>query len=148
MKIVLLKDVKGQGKKGDIIEASEGYARNYLLPRKIGVEATPDALNTLKLQKANAERVAAEQLAQAQEMAGRLASVTVNVSMKGGEGGRTFGSVSTKEIADLLKEQCGIDIDKKKLVLDEPIKAFGTYQVGVKLHKDVTGTLNVKVTEL
>ena len=148
MKIVLLKDVKGQGKKGDIIEASEGYARNYLLPRKIGVEATPDALNTLKLQKANAERIAAEQLAQAQEMAGRLASVTVNVSMKGGEGGRTFGSVSTKEIADLLKEQCGIDIDKKKLVLDEPIKAFGTYQVGVKLHKDVTGTLNVKVTEL
>ena len=148
MKVVLLQDVKAQGKKGDIVEVSEGYARNYLIPRKLGAEATPAALNTLKLQKANAERIAAEQLAAAQELAGKLASVSVTVKMKGGEGGRTFGSVSAKEIAEELVKQTGIEVDKKKLVLPEPIRNFGSYEVAVKLHKDVTGKLLVKVTEL
>jgi len=148
MKVVLLQDVKAQGKKGDIVEVSEGYARNYLIPRKLGAEATPAALNTLKLQKANAERIAAEQLAAAQELAGKLASVSVTVKMKGGEGGRTFGSVSAKEIAEELVKQTGIEVDKKKLVLPEPIRNFGSYEVAVKLHKDVAGKLLVKVTEL
>ena len=147
MKVVLLQDVKGQGKKGDVVEVSEGYARNFLIPRKLGVEATSGNLNTLKLQKANAEKLAAEKLAEAQELAAKIGSSPVTVSIKAGEGGRTFGSVSAKEIAEEFKNQNGIELDKKKLVLPEPIKTFGQYDVQVKLHKDVTAVLKVKVVE-
>lgn len=147
MKIILLQDEKKLGKKGDIIEASEGYARNYIIPRKIGVEATPKNMNDLKLQKANNEKIAQEQLDAAKALAVELESKTVVVKIKGGEGGRTFGSVSSKEIATALKEQHNIEIDKKKLQLPESLKSFGSYEVAVKLHPQVTGKVTVKVTE-
>ena len=147
MKIILLQDEKKLGKKGDIIEASEGYARNYILPKKIGVEANAKNMNDLKLQKANDEKVAKEQLEAAKAMAAELETKQVVVKIKAGEGGRTFGSVSTKEIATAFKEQHGVDIDKKKIVLPESIKSFGSYEVSVKLHPQVTGKLTVKVTE-
>ncbi len=147
MKIILLQDEKKLGKKGDIIEASEGYARNYILPKKIGVEATPKNLNDLKLQKANADKIAQENLDAARELAAELETKQVIVKIKAGEGGRTFGSVSTKEIAVALKEQHGIEIDKKKINLPEALKNFGSYEVTVKLHPKVTAKLVVKVTE-
>ena len=147
MKIILLQDEKKLGKKGDIIEASEGYARNYILPKKIGVEATPKNMNDLKLKKANDEKVAREQLEAAQAMAADLENRQVLVKIKAGEGGKAFGSVSSKEIAAAYKEQHGLDIDKKKIVLSESLKNFGTYEVPVKLHPQVTGKLTVKVTE-
>lgn len=147
MKIILLQDEKKLGKKGDIIEASEGYARNYIIPRKIGVEATPKNMNDLKLQKANNEKIAQEQLDAAKALAVELESKTVVVKIKGGEGGRTFGSVSSKEIATALKEQHNIEIDKKKLQLPESLKSFGSYEVAVKLHPQVTGKVTVKVME-
>ncbi len=147
MKIILLQDEKKLGKKGDIIEVSEGYARNFVIPKKIGVEATPKNLNDLKLQKSNEEKVAQEQLDQAKKMAELLATKTVVVSIKAGENGRTFGSVSTKEIGQALKAQTGIEVDKKKLVLPEAIKSFGIYEVPIKLHPKVTGTVKVRVQE-
>lgn len=147
MKIILLQDEKKLGKKGDIIEASDGYARNYILPRKIGVEATSKNMNDLKLQKANEERIAKEQLDAAKALAADLESKIVEVKIKAGENGRTFGSVSTKEIAAAVKEQHNIDIDKKKIQLPESLKNFGSYEVSVKLHPQVTGKLTVKVTE-
>ena len=147
MKIILLQDEKKLGKKGDIIEASEGYARDYILPKKIGVEANAKNMNDLKLQKANDEKVAKEQLEAAKAMAADLETKQVVVKIKAGEGGRTFGSVSTKEIATAFKEQHGVEIDKKKIVLPESIKSFGSYEVAVKLHPQVTGKLTVKVTE-
>ena len=147
MKVVLLDDVKTLGKKGDIVEVSEGYARNFLIPKKHGVEATTANLNTLKLQKANADRIAAEQLAQAKELGDKIAACEIEVSIKGGEGGRTFGSVSGKEIAEALKNQTGLEIDKKKIALPETIKNFGVYEIPVKLHKDVTAVLKLKVVE-
>ena len=147
MKIILLQDEKKLGKKGDIIEASEGYARNYILPKKIGVEATPKNMNDLKLKKANDEKVAREQLEAAQAMAADLENRQVLVKIKAGEGGKAFGSVSSKEIAAAYKEQHGLDIDKKKIVLPESLKNFRTYEVPVKLHPQVTGKLTVKVTE-
>ena len=147
MEVVLLEDVKALGKKGQIVKVNDGYARNFILPKKLGVEATPKNLNDLKLQKANAAKVAAEQLAAARELAEKLADLSVTVSIKAGEGGRAFGSVSGKEIAQAAKEQLNMEIDKKKLVLPEPLKTFGTHQVSIKLHKDVTGTLAVKVVE-
>lgn len=147
MKIILLQDEKKLGKKGDIIEASEGYARNYILPKKIGVEATPKNMNDLKLKKANDEKVAREQLEAAKAMAADLENRQVLVKIKAGEGGKAFGSVSSKEIAAAYKEQHGLDIDKKKIVLPESLKNFGTYEVPVKLHPQVTGKLTVKVTE-
>ena len=147
MEVVLLEDVKALGKKGQIVKVNDGYARNFILPKKLGVEATPKNLNDLKLQKANAAKVAAEQLAAAKELAEKLADLSVTVSIKAGEGGRAFGSVSGKEIAQAAKEQLNLEIDKKKLVLPEPLKTFGTHQVSIKLHKDVTGTLAVKVVE-
>lgn len=147
MKIILLQDEKKLGKKGDIIEASEGYARNYILPKKIGVEATPKNMNDLKLKKANDEKVAREQLEAAKAMAADLENRHVLVKIKAGEGGKAFGSVSSKEIAAAYKEQHGLDIDKKKIVLPESLKNFGTYEVPVKLHPQVTGKLTVKVTE-
>jgi len=147
MKIILLQDEKKLGKKGDIIEANDGFARNYILPKKIGVEATPKNLNDLKLQKANDEKIALENLDAAKALAAELESKQILVKMKAGEGGKTFGSVSTKEIAVACKEQHGIEIDKKKIQLPEAIKNFGTYEVPIKLHPKVTGKLIVKVTE-
>lgn len=148
MKIILLQDDKNLGKKGDIIEANDGYARNYILPKKIGVEANSKNLNDLKLQKANDAKVAQEQLDKAKDLAALLETKEVVVKMKAGEGGRAFGSVSSKEIAVELKSQTGIEIDKKKIQLPEALKNFGVYNVTVKLHPKVTGTLKVKVQEL
>lgn len=147
MKIILLQDEKKLGKKGDIIEATEGYARNYILPKKIGVEATPGNMNDLKLQKANDAKIAQEQLDAAKVLAEELAARQVIVKMKAGEGGRAFGSVSTREIAAAVKEQHNLEIDKKKIQLPEALRNFGSYEVSVKLHPQVTGKLTVKVVE-
>lgn len=147
MEIVLLEDVKALGKKGQIVKVNDGYARNFILPKKLGVEATSKNLNDLKLQKANAAKVAAEQLAAAKELAEQIEKVSVTLKMKAGEGGKAFGSISGKEIAAAAANQLKLDIDKKKLVLSEPIKTFGNHEVPVKLHKDVTAKLTVKVTE-
>ncbi len=147
MEVVLLEDVKALGKKGQIVKVNDGYARNFILPKKLGVEATSKNLNDLKLQKANADRIAAEQLAAAKELAAKIEKMSVTLTMKAGEGGKAFGSVSSKEIAAAAADQLGLDIDKKKLVLPEPIKTFGTHEVPIKLHKDVTARLAVKVTE-
>lgn len=147
MKIILLQDEKKLGKKGDIIEASEGYARNYILPKKIGVEATPKNLNDLKLHKANDEKLAKEQLDAAKALAAELETKQIVVKIKAGEGGKAFGSVSTKEISTACKEQHNIEIDKKKIVLPEALKNFGSYEVAIKLHPQVTGKVTVKVIE-
>lgn len=148
MKVILLEDVKSLGKKGEIVNVNDGYARNYVLPKKLGVEANNKNMNDLKLKKANEEKVAKEQLEAAQAFARAMEEDEVVLSIKAGEGGRTFGSVSSKEIATGYKEQCGKEIDKKKIVLPEPIRSFGVYEVGVKLHPSVTGKLRVKVTEM
>ena len=147
MKVILLQDVKSVGKKGDIIDANDGYARNFLIPKKMGVPANAENMNNLKLQKSNEAKIAQEQLEEAQNFAKELESKEVVLSIKAGEGGRTFGSVSSKEIATAFKEQCGITIDKKKIQLQESIKNFGVYEVKIKLHPKVTGTLKVKVKE-
>ncbi len=147
MKEILLKDEKKLGKKGDIVEISEGYARNYVLPKKIGAEATARNLNDLKLQKAHEAKVAQEQLDAARALAERLESKQVVVKIRAGEGGRTFGSVSSKEIAAACKEQHGLDVDKKKIQLQENLKSFGTVEVMVKLHAQVSAKLMVKVEE-
>lgn len=147
MKIILLQDEKKLGKKGDIIEASEGYARNYILPKKIGVEATPKNLNDLKLQKANEDKLAKEQLDAAKALAEDIEKNTVEVKMKAGEGGRAFGSISSKEIATAYKEQHGVELDKKKVVLPEALKNFGVYEVTVKLHPKVSAKLKVHISE-
>ena len=147
MKIILLQDEKKLGKKGDIIEASEGYARNYILPKKSGVEATSKNLNDLKLHKANEDRIAKEQLDAAKALAAELEPKQVIVKIKAGEGGRTFGSVSSKEIAAACMEQHNIEIDKKKILLPENLKNFGSYEISIKLHSQVTGKLTVKVVE-
>ena len=147
MQVVLLEDVKYLGKKGEIVNVNDGYARNFILKKKLGVEATAKNLNDLKLQKANAEKIAAEQLAAAKELAAKLEGMSVTLTMKAGEGGKAFGSVSGKEIAAAAKDQLNLEIDKKKLVLPEAIKTFGNHEVPVKLHKDVTGKLTVKVVE-
>ena len=147
MDIVLLEDVKALGKKAQIVKVNDGYARNFILPKKLGVEATTKNLNDLKLQKANDARLAAEQLAAAKELAKKVEASPVTVSIKAGEGGRTFGSVSTKEIGKAVNDQLKLDIDKKKMVLTDPIKTLGTFEVPVKLHKDVTAKLTVKVVE-
>lgn len=147
MDVILLEDVKTLGKKGQVVSVNDGYARNFILKKKLGIEATPKALNDLKLQKANADKVAAEQLAAAKEMAAVLEKQSVTVSIKAGQGGRAFGSVSGKEIAQAITSQLGHDIDKKKIVLPEPLKTFGTHEVAIKLHKDVTAKLPVKVVE-
>ena len=147
MKIILSKDVKSLGKKGDVVEVSDGYARNYILPRKLGIEASNKNMNDLKLQKANQEKIAQEQLEKAQEFARAMEEDEVVLSINAGEGGRTFGSVFSKEIAQGYKDQCGREIDRKKIVLPEAIKSFGVFEVAVKLHPKVTGKLKVKVTE-
>ncbi len=147
MKVILLQDVKSVGKKGDILDANDGYARNFLLPKKMAVVADAANLNNLKLQKSNEVKVAQEQLEEAQRFAKELESKEVVLTIKAGEGGRTFGSVSSKEIANAFKEQCGVTIDKKKIQLSESIKTFGTHEVKVKLHPKVMGTLVVRVRE-
>ncbi len=147
MKVILLEDVKSLGKKGEIVNVSDGYARNMILPKKLGVEATPKNLNDLKLQKANAEKVAQENLDAAKAFAADLETKQVEVTLKVGEGGRTFGSISTKEIAEAAKKQLGLELDKKKLQLREPIRCLGITQVPVRLHPKVTGTLKVWVKE-
>lgn len=147
MKIILLQDEKKLGKKGDIIEVSEGYARNFILPKKLGVEANAKNLNDWKLHKANEEKKAQQVLDAAKALAAQLEGKQVVVKMKAGEGGRVFGSVSAKEIAAACKEQHGIELDKKKLQLADNLKTFGNYEVSVKLHPQVTGKLTVKVVE-
>lgn len=145
MEVILLEDVKSLGKKGQIVKINDGYARNYVLPKKLGLEATPKNLNDLKLEKARQAKLEAEELEAAKELAARVEAVKVTLSIKTGEGGRTFGAISSKEIAVAMKEQNGIDIDKKKLKLDDSIKTPGTFEVPVKLHKDVTAKLKVVV---
>ncbi len=147
MKVILIQDVKSIGKKGQIVEINDGYARNYIIPKKFGLEATPKNLNDLKLKKAHEEKVAAQNLADAKALADRLKDMSVSLTMKVGEGGRTFGSVSSKEIAEACKSQLKIEVDKKKIQIKEPIKALGTYIVSVKLHPEVSAELAVKVTE-
>ena len=145
MKVVLFEDVKSLGKKDDIVEVSDGYARNFIFKKKLGAEATPKALNDLKLKKQNEEKVAAEKLAEANALAADISNKSVEVAIKAGQDGRAFGAVSSKEISVAAKEQLDMDIDKKKLVLKEPIKAVGTYQVPLKLHPQVTAELKVIV---
>lgn len=147
MKVILLQDVKSLGKKGDIVEVSKGYARNFILPKKLGVEATGKNINDLKLQKANQEKIAAENLAAAKELADQLSDKSVEIPMKVGDNGKVFGAVSNKEIAAAAKDQLGLEIDKKKISVDEPIKSLGQHTVKIKLHPKVTGQLNVNVTE-
>ena len=147
MKVILLEDVKALGKKGEIENVSDGYARNAILPKKLGVEATPKNLNDLKLQNQHADKVAAENLENAKELARVIAEKKVVVKIKAGEGGKIFGSVSTKEIAQAAKEQAGLELDKKKMQLNEAIKALGTYEIPVKLHPKVTAKLTVQVVE-
>ena len=147
MKVILQQDVKGQGKKGQMIEASDGYARNFLLPRKLAVPPTAETINTMQQQeKAKRAQEAAERAA-ALEMAEKLKECPVKLTAKAGNGGRLFGSVTSKEVSEALKAQHGIDIAKTKIVLPDPIKAFGTYQLKCKLGYEVSGTINVTVTE-
>ena len=147
MEIVLLEDVKALGKKGQIVKVNDGYARNFILPKKLGVEATSKNLNDLKLKKANEEKLAAQQLATARELAEKIGKLSVTLSMKAGDNGKAFGSISGKEIAAAAADQLQLEIDKKKLVLPEPLKTFGTHQVPIKLHRDVTANLAVKIVE-
>ena len=147
MKVILLQDVKSLGKKGEIVNVNDGYARNFILPQKLGAEATAKNLNDLKLQKNNEKKVAQENLDAAKELAAELAAGKVELAIKVGEGGRTFGSVSSKEIAAAVKDQMKLDVDKKKIVLKENIKTLGTHIVNVKLHPEVTAELKVVVKE-
>ena len=148
MKVILLTDVKGKGKKGQMIEVSDGYARNYMLPRKLAQEATADAVNTMRMNdKATAERQARER-AEAVAISKQLRELTLVVKAKGGGAGRLFGAVTTNEIADALKKNAGITIDKRKLVLDETIKTVGTYTVKAKLGYEIVGQFSVKIEEL
>ena len=147
MKVILQQDVKGQGKKGQLIEASDGYARNFLLPRKLAVPATAENLNTMKVQdRARQAREAAEK-AEAERIAGVLESTQVIIRAKGGDGGRLFGSVTSKEVSEALKTQHGMDVPKAKIIQDEPIKAYGSYTLKCKLGYEITGTIHVMVTE-
>ena len=147
MKVILQQDVKGQGKKGQLIEASEGYARNYLLPRKLAVAATADAINTMNLKEKARRAEEARQKEAAMAAAERLKALLVKIPARAGSGGRLFGAVTTKEISDALKQQHNVDIPKQKLVLDDPIKSFGTYQVKARLGFEISGTVNVLVCE-
>ena len=148
MKVILTQDVKGKGKKGQMIEVSDGYARNFMLPRKLAVEATRDAVNTMRMNdKATAERIAREK-AEAMDTSKKLRELTVVVKAKGGGAGRLFGSVTNQEIADSLKTQTGISLDKRKIVLSDPIKNVGTYTVTCKLGYEITAPLTVKIEEV
>jgi large subunit ribosomal protein L9 len=147
MKVILLQDVKGKGKKGQMLEVSDGYARNFMLPRKMAVEATADAINTMKMNdKATQERIAREK-AEALALSNKLREMTLVVTAKGGGAGRLFGSVTNQEIADALKAKAGITIDKRKIVISDPIKNVGTYTVTCKLGYEITAPLTVKIEE-
>lgn len=148
MKVILLEDVNKVGKKGDLVELSDGYARNVILSKKKGIEATPAAINNLKLQKANDAKIAAKQLEDAKQLAKEMEEMTVHLKIKTGEGGRSFGAISNKEIAQALKDEYQIEVDKKKIILDNPIKSIGSFDVKVKLHTQVTAELKVHVDEL
>lgn len=145
MKVILLEDVKSVGKKGEVVEVSDGYARNVLLKKKEGVEATGKNMNDLKLQKANQEKVAAENLAAAQELGAKIEKSSITLKVKVGEGGKLFGSISNKEIAEAVKAQLGFDVDKKKVQITTPLKNVGTMDVAIKLHTKVTAQLKVNV---
>ncbi len=146
MKVILLQDVKGKGKKGQRLEVSDGYARNFMLPRKLAIEATPDAINTMRMNdKATAERIAREK-AEALETAKKLRAMTLTVTAKGGGAGRLFGSVTNQEIADALAKN-GIKLDKRKIAISDPIKAVGTYTVTCKLGYEINAPLTVKIEE-
>ncbi len=147
MKIILTQDVKSLGKKGEVVEVNQGYARNFVLPKKLGVEATPKNLNDLKLKNQNDEKVAAENLAAAEQLRDELKDKKITAQMKVGANGKTFGSVSSKEIAELMKSQLGIDIDKKKIVLDDAVKSLGGYNVKLKLHPKLTAEIMLDVVE-
>ncbi|MBQ2800671.1 MAG: 50S ribosomal protein L9 [Lachnospiraceae bacterium] len=147
MKVILLEDVKSLGKKGDIVNVNEGYARNFILPKKLGVEADAKNMNDLKLKKANDEKVAKELYEEALALKEKVEAGEVKLTIKAGEGGRTFGSVSSKEIAAAAAKQLGLELDKKKINLPEPIKTLGTHNVTVKLHPKVSAELKVKVGE-
>ena len=147
MKVILLQDVKGKGKKGQMIEVSDGYARNFMLPRKVAIEATADAVNTMRMNdKATAERIAREK-AEALDTSKKLRELTVVVKAKGGGAGRLFGSITNQEIADALKASAGIALDKRKIVISDPIKTVGTYTVTCKLGYEITAPLTVKIEE-
>ena len=147
MKVILQQDVKGQGKKGQMVEVSEGYARNFLLPRKLAIAATTDAINTMNLKEKARRAEEARQKEAAMAAAEQLKALLVKIPAKAGTGGRLFGAVTTKEISDALKAQHNVDIPKQKLVLDDPIKSFGTYQVKARLGFEISGTVNVLVCE-
>lgn len=147
MQVILFQDVKALGKKGEIVKVNDGYARNFIFPKNLGEEATPAALAKLKGQQKFEEKVAAENLANAKALAEKIEKSEVVLAIKVGEKGKLFGAVSAKEIAELAKEQCGLELDKKKIVIDEPIKVTGVHQVSVKLHKDVTAQLKVNVKQ-
>ena len=147
MKVILQQDVKGQGKKGQMIEVSEGYGRNVLLPRKLAIPATTDAINTMNLKEKAKKAEEARLKAEAQEIAAKLKDCTVKLTAKAGNGGRLFGAVTNKEISDGLLKQFGMNIPKQKIVLEEPIKSFGTYQVKAKLGFEISGTVTVSVSE-
>ena len=147
MKVILLQDVKGKGKKGQMIEVSDGYARNYMLPRKIAVEATADAVNTMRMNDKAAAEKAAKERAEALEISKKLRDMTLTVTAKGGGAGRLFGSVTNQEIADALKASSGIALDKRKIVIADPIKSVGTYTVQCKLGYEITAPLTVKIVE-
>lgn len=147
MKVILMEDVKSLGKKGEIVNVSDGYARNMLLPKKLGVEANAKNINDLKLQKANEDKVAQEILGEAKALAADIAAKSITVSIKVGEGGKTFGSVSSKEIAEAARAQLDLELDKKKIQLSSPIRALGVTMVPIKLHPKVTAELKVHVKE-
>ncbi|MBQ9149200.1 MAG: 50S ribosomal protein L9 [Oscillospiraceae bacterium] len=147
MKVILLQDVKGKGKKGQMLEVSDGYARNFMLPKKLAIEATPDAINTMKMNdKAAQERIAREK-AEAMDISKKLRALTLVVKAKGGGAGRLFGSVTNQEIADALAKNTGIKLDKRKIVISDPIKAVGTYTVNCKLGYEINAPLTVKIEE-
>ena len=147
MKVILTADVKGQGKKGELKEVSEGYARNYLIPRGLAMKATADNLNALALKEKAKAAQAAKEKAQAQEHAKQLESCVVKVKARGGENGKLFGSVTNKEVADALKEQYGIELEKNRIILEENIKSFGSYELRCKLGYEVSGTIHLLVVE-
>ena len=147
MKVIFLQDVKGKGKKGQMMEISDGYARNYLLPRKLAVEATADAVNTKKMNDKAAAEKAAKERAEAVEISKKLRDMTLTVAAKGGGAGKLFGSVTNQEIADALKANSGISLDKRKIVISDPIKNVGTYTVQCKLGYEITAPLTVKIVE-
>ena len=147
MKVILQQDVKGQGKKGQLVEVSEGYARNFLLPKKLAIPATTDAINTMNLKEKARRAEEARQREEALATAGKLKEITVRIAAKAGTGGRLFGAVTTKEIAEALNKQFSLDIPKQKLVLDEAIKSFGTYTVKAKLGFEISASFNVAVSE-